>query len=163
MGEVSQPQNNFRCSDGASGLASDTGVNGAAWAALLETAWAALERAHAPYSGFRVGAAALMSDGTISAGCNVENASYPLGICAERVALGAAVANFRLRPGQLTAMAVVSEAEGLTPPCGACRQTMAEFARDIPILLANRHRKKLHRLKDIFPEAFTRGNLAVEA
>ena len=157
---MNRPRNVLGCADAECDPAAGTGVNGAAWEALLETAWAALERAYAPYSGFRVGAAALMSDGSISSGCNVENASHPLGVCAERVALCAAVANFHMRPGQLTALTVVTEAEDLTPPCGACRQTVAEFARDIPILLANRRRKKLHRLKDIFPEAFTGAHLA---
>ncbi len=119
----------------------------------LEAAWAARERAHAPYSGFRVGASLRTEDGAVVAGCNVENASYPMCTCAERTALCAAVAQ-GLRPGGLVALAVVTEAEELTPPCGACRQVLAEFAEELPILLSNRRGRACHTLSALLPEAF---------
>ena len=94
-------------------------------AALLQDARQARLRAYAPYSRFLVGAALQCQDGTVFTGCNVENASYGLGICAERVAIGAAVAAGYRR---FTAMAVAGTGPGATAPCGACRQVMAEFA-----------------------------------
>lgn len=125
------------------------------WQPLLDAAWAAREHAHAPYSGFRVGAALLTADGAVVAGCNVENASYPLCTCAERGIIAAAVGQGRLRPGGLVALAVVTEAERLTPPCGACRQVLVEFAADLPVLLANRRERALHGLAGLLPQAFT--------
>jgi cytidine deaminase len=125
-----------------------------AWEPLLDAAWRAWERAYAPYSRFRVGAALLRSDGVVVAGCNVENAAYPVALCAERTAVCAAVAQ-GLAPGQLRALAVVTEAGSLTPPCGACRQVLAEFADDLPILLANRTDRSLCRLGVLLPMAFT--------
>ena len=95
-----------------------------AWTPLLEAAWAAREHAHAPYSGFKVGAALGLRDGTIVGGCNVENAAYPMCTCAERTAACAAVAA-GMKAGDLVAAVVVAEADGLTPPCGACRQVLA--------------------------------------
>ena len=129
-----------------------------AWTPLLEAAWAARAHAHAPYSSFRVGAALLGADGRLHPGCNVENAAYPVTLCAERGALSAAVAA-GLVPGGLAAAVVVTEAETLTPPCGACRQALVEFAGHLPILLANRSRRELHRLEDLLPHSFTGGNL----
>jgi cytidine deaminase len=127
-----------------------------AWNELLEAAWAAREHAHAPYSGFRVGAAlAWRRSGSlwIEAGCNVENAAYPLTVCAERNAICAAVAK-GLREGDLAALVVVTEADLLTPPCGGCRQVLVEFAATLPVLLANRHSRALHDLSDLLPHAF---------
>lgn len=124
------------------------------WAPLLEAAWAAWGHAHAPYSGFRVGAALRWRDGRIEAGCNVENAAYPLTVCAERNAIGAAVAK-GLRDGELQALVVVTEAAVLTPPCGGCRQVLVEFAEDLPVLLANRDSRALHRLAGLLPHAFS--------
>ena len=126
-----------------------------AWAPLLEAAWAARGHAHAPYSGFKVGAALLTRGGQIVAGCNVENAAYPLCTCAERGAVAAAVGQGHLRPGGLAALAVVTEAEALTPPCGACRQVLVEFAEGLPILLANRAAKEVVDLAALLPRAFT--------
>jgi cytidine deaminase len=123
-----------------------------AWTPLLNAAWATRDHAHAPYSKFRVGASVL-SKGKIVGGCNVENAAYPMCTCAERTAICAAVAA-GMREGELEALVVVTEAETLTPPCGACRQVIAEFAEDLPILLANRDARRLHHLKDLLPEAF---------
>ena len=101
--------------------------------ALVEAARAAREHAVAPYSGFRVGAALLTGDGRIVSGCNVENASYGLTVCAERVALLKALSEgiraFR-------AVAVVADTAAPTPPCGACRQLLWEYCGDIPVVLA---------------------------
>ena len=128
-----------------------------AWTPLLEAAWQARECAHAPYSHFQVGAALLTSTGTVHGGCNVENAAYPVTLCAERGALSAAVAA-GLRPGGLVAAVVVTDVAELTPPCGACRQALIEFAQDLPVLLANRHTRKLHRLELLLPSSFTGGH-----
>ncbi len=125
-----------------------------AWQPLVDAAWEARSHAHAPYSGFKVGAALRTSTGDTIGGCNVENAAYPVCVCAERNAIGAAVAR-GMKPGELAALVVATEAETLTPPCGACRQVLAEFAEDLPVLLVNRHGRALHRLKDLLPEAFT--------
>ncbi|MDR0498468.1 MAG: cytidine deaminase [Holophagales bacterium] len=125
------------------------------WEPLLDAAWGARERAYAPYSGFRVGAAICLEDGSIITGCNVENASYSAALCAERTALCAAVTQAGMRPGQIAAIAVVTEAAEPTPPCGICRQVLAEFAEKLPILLANRHQRKLYDLSDLLPDAFT--------
>lgn len=126
-----------------------------AWGPLLTAAWTARDHAHAPYSGFRVGAALLTVGGEVVAGCNVENASYPLCTCAERGTIAAAVGRGLLRPGGLKALAVVTEADRPTPPCGACRQVLAEFAESLPILLANRRERAVHDLADLLPHAFT--------
>jgi cytidine deaminase len=127
------------------------------WNPLLEAAWKAWARAHAPYSHFHVGAALLMATGEIHAGCNVENASYPVTLCAERGALSAAVAA-GLKPGGLVAAVVVTEAAQLTPPCGACRQALVEFAGTLPVLMANRESRQLRDLRDLLPECFTGGH-----
>lgn len=129
-----------------------------AWDALVAAAWKARENAHAPYSGFPVGAALLRTDGGIVAGCNVENAAYPSSLCAERTAICAAAAQ-GMKPGGMAALVVATEASTLTPPCGACRQVLAEFADDLPILLVNRHHRTLHSLADLLPHAFTSRNL----
>ena len=125
-----------------------------AWIPLLEAAWQAREHAYAPYSQFQVGAALLGSDGAVYGGCNVENAAYPLCLCAERGALSAAVAE-GLRPGGLVAAVVVTEFAQLTPPCGACRQALVEFAAELPVLLANRQTRQLHHLENLLPHSFT--------
>ena len=125
-----------------------------AWEPLLGAAWQAWDRAYAPYSGFRVGAALLRSDNTIVPGCNVENAAYSVTQCAERTAVCAAVSQ-GLAAGQLVALVVVTEARVPTPPCGACRQVLAEFAEDLPILLANRTDRTLCGIRELLPRAFT--------
>ena len=93
------------------------------WERLFEAADAARKKAHAPYSKFMVGAAVLNDDGSISVGCNVENASYGLTVCAERHALAAMV----LAGRKPVAVAIVVDSRTPTPPCGACRQVLAEF------------------------------------
>jgi cytidine deaminase len=123
------------------------------WDPLLAAAWKARGHAHAPYSGFPVGAALLTDRGSVFGGCNVENAAYPLCLCAERGALSAAVAA-GLQPGGLVAAVVVTNGEDLTPPCGACRQALIEFAEQLPVLLANDHARQLHRLEILLPHSF---------
>lgn len=99
---------------------------------LIDAACAARTEAHAPYSGFAVGAALLTHDGRIIAGCNVENASYGLTLCAERVAVVRAVAE-----GQTAWRAIAIASPGGAAPCGACRQVLAEFCTDLPVLLVD--------------------------
>ncbi len=113
------------------------------------------ESAHAPYSRFHVGAALLGASGRIHAGCNVENASYGLTVCAERNAVARAVADGETR---FLALAVAS-GPGVTP-CGACRQVLAEFARDLPILLVDaRGRRRRTSLAVLLPRVFRRSSL----
>jgi cytidine deaminase len=118
---------------------------------LVEAAWQAREAAYAPYSNFAVGAALLAEDGRIFTGCNVENISYGLTICAERVAMGAAVA-----AGARKFVGVVVVADTAVPisPCGACRQVLAEFG--VPqVMLANRNERVEFRLEELLPRAAT--------
>ena len=101
---------------------------------LVEAAKAAREHAHAPFSGFKVGAAVEDETGRIFTGCNVENATYGLTMCAERVAVFKAVSE---GAGKLNRIAVVADTESLTPPCGACRQILWEFCGDAELILSN--------------------------
>jgi cytidine deaminase len=124
----------------------------AAWQPLIEAALAARQRAYAPYSGFSVGAAILADDGTLYAGCNVENASLGLTLCAERVAVGAAIA-----AGRRSWLALAVAASGGAPPCGACRQVLVEFAPDLELLLVDAERPSQAvsvRLGSLLPAAF---------
>jgi cytidine deaminase len=124
-----------------------------AWKQLRERAASAMAHAYAPYSNFRVGAALLTSDGSVVEGCNVENASYPAGSCAERVAVGAAIAR-GLR--EFVALAVVTEATEPTPPCGVCRQVLMEFAPELPVLSATLGGAEARwSVSDLLPHAFT--------
>jgi cytidine deaminase len=106
----------------------------AASEALVAAARAAREPAMAESSGFKVGAALETATGAIVAGCNIENASYGLTLCAERVAIFKAVSEGHRA---FTRIAVVADTESPTPPCGACRQIIWEFCGDIPVVLAN--------------------------
>jgi cytidine deaminase len=120
--------------------------------ALIDAATRARENAHAPYSHFKVGAALEDSEGRIHTGCNVENATYGLTICAERVAVVKAVSEgvkgFRR-------IAVVADTNILTPPCGACRQILWEFCGDVELILSNLDGKfETMRMSEIFPRAF---------
>lgn len=119
---------------------------------LIAAATAARERAFAPYSGFRVGAALLATDGTIVTGCNVESASYGLTICAERVALVKGISEGRTR---FTAVVVVADTDKLTPPCGACRQLLWEFAPDATVTLANLQGLSAeYTMRELLPHGF---------
>jgi cytidine deaminase len=98
---------------------------------LIAQAKGAMARAYAPYSGFSVGAALEADDGRVFLGCNVENSSYPVGMCAERVALGHAVATGARR---FSRVAVVSSGASAASPCGMCRQALAEFGVDLEVI-----------------------------
>lgn len=124
---------------------------------LVRRARAVMENAYAPYSNFHVGAAIEADDGTIHVGCNVENASYGLTICAERMAVGAAVAAGKRH---LVRIAVASAVEPPATPCGACRQLLAEFGLDLEIITSGPKSERRWRLRDLLPEAFTREALA---
>ncbi|MBZ5554737.1 MAG: cytidine deaminase [Acidobacteriia bacterium] len=119
---------------------------------LVEIARKARERAHAPFSRFKVGAALVAGDGRVFTGCNVENATYGLTICAERVAIFKAVSEGADRFQQI---AVVTATKHLTPPCGACRQIIWEFCGDIPVVLSNLEGKtEQFRMSKLFPRPF---------
>jgi cytidine deaminase len=121
-------------------------------AALVNAALAARENAFAPFSKFKVGAALEDADGRIHTGCNVENATYGLTVCAERVAVLKAVSE---GVRQFHRIAIAADTETLTPPCGACRQILWEFCGDVEIVLVNpRGKTETHRLKDLFPKPF---------
>jgi cytidine deaminase len=124
-------------------------------AALVAAARAARRNAYAPYSRFRVGAAVLGDDGAVHGGCNVENASYGLTMCAERNAVGAAAAAGARR---IAAVAVASATAPPTPPCGACLQVLVELgAPDTPVLLAGPRGAPLRTtLGELLPRAFSR-------
>ena len=124
------------------------------WDILVEAAKQARANAYAPYSGFAVGAAVFMASGQVFAGCNVENASCGLCICAERVAIAHMIASGQR---ELRAIAIVTEAKSPTPPCGACRQFLAEFAQDLPVYLASTTPGTMARatsLAQLLPDAF---------
>jgi cytidine deaminase len=121
---------------------------------LVVAARRARRRAIAPYSGFAVGAALETPDRVVVTGCNIENATYGLTICAERVAMFTALAAGHRR---FTRIAVVADTAEPTPPCGACRQILWEFAGDIEIVLANLRRQTgRYRLSDLLPVPFDR-------
>ncbi len=117
--------------------------------ALVEAAWAARDMAYAPYSNFQVGAALLAADGRVFGGCNVENISYGLTNCAERVAIGAAVA---AGVREFVGVAVVADTGVPISPCGACRQVLAEFGVPV-VILANRDERLEFRLGELLPRA----------
>jgi cytidine deaminase len=119
---------------------------------LIDAALAARERAHAPYSRFRVGAALEDAEGRIHTGCNVENASYGLTSCAERTAAVKAVSEGARR---FRRIAVAADTVPLTPPCGACRQVLWEICGDVEVVLVNlRGDSESMRLKDLLPRPF---------
>ena len=118
---------------------------------LLRQARDVRRHAHAPYSGFRVGAALLAEDGAIYVGCNVENASYGMTVCAERGALSAAVAAGGRR---FTAIAISSTGSDPVPPCGACRQALGEFAVDLVVVSEANGQVSEWRLDELLPEPF---------
>ncbi len=116
---------------------------------LINTARLAKESAYAPYSRFRVGAAILTDEGEVFHGCNVENASYSLGVCAERNAVFQAVAKGRR---SFRAIAITSDDPSFLTPCGACRQVLAEFNPDLEVILTTAAgKRKVLSLKELFP------------
>ena len=124
---------------------------------LVAAARAALPNAYAPYSGFHVGAAVLGASGAVHAGCNVENASYPVSLCAERGAIAAAVA---AGERALSAVAVVTEQGDPCPPCGMCRQALSEFGPDLEVVLVAADGRIVRtRLSTLLPDAFGPGFL----
>lgn len=130
---------------------------------LVEAAIRARARAHAPFSGFAVGAAALDSDLRLHRGCNVENSSYSLTICAERVALFSAVADGAT---EITAIAVAGPGHHgrPTPPCGACRQVIWDLAGDITVLLATLDGKvEVWQAGDLLPAAFGPADMGTDS
>jgi cytidine deaminase len=121
-------------------------------ASLIDAARRARENAHAAFSGFKVGAALETADGAIITGSNVENASYGLTMCAERVAMFKALSDGHRG---FVRIAIVANTESPTPPCGACRQILWEFGGDLEIVLANLSEQKgTYRLKDLLPLPF---------
>lgn len=119
---------------------------------LVKRALEVRERAYAPFSNFKVGAALLADDGTVFTGCNVESASYGLTVCAERVAIWKAVSE---GVRHFTHIAVVADTEELTPPCGVCRQIIWEFCGDIPVTFSNLHGKvETVQMSELLPRAF---------
>jgi len=119
---------------------------------LIESARQARERAFAPYSNFRVGAAVRTKGGKIFTGCNVESASYGLTVCAERVAIWKAVSEGEK---EFERIAVVADTQELTPPCGVCRQILWEFCGDMPVTFANlKGDVETVQMKDLLPRAF---------
>jgi cytidine deaminase len=119
---------------------------------LVAAARRARRRAHARYSGFKVGAALETASGVIITGCNIENATYGLTVCAERVAMFKALSEGHRR---FRRIAVVADTDAPTPPCGPCRQILWEFGGDLEVVLANLRREAgRHQLRDLFPLPF---------
>lgn len=136
-----------------SGEGEKLGVEAEAWERLYEAALSVRTRAWAPYSRFQVGAALLLGDGTIVSGCNVENATYGATVCAERTAVGNALCGGHRR---FLALAVVTDLDSPAAPCGICRQVLAEFCDDLPILLGNLEGgRRWVQLGDLLPERFS--------
>ena len=119
---------------------------------LIDAATDVRERAFAPYSNFKVGAAVETENGDIYTGCNVESASYGLTVCAERVAIWKGISRGVTKFGRI---AVVVDTEELTPPCGVCRQIIWEFCGDVPVILSNLDGKtETIQMSELLPRAF---------
>jgi cytidine deaminase len=127
------------------------------YTALITAAHSGRERAYVPYSGFAVGAAVLTASGTIVCGGNIENAAYPLCLCAERVALFSAYA---AGEHDIVALAVVTPTDDVASPCGACRQVMIELAPHCQVLLLNlRGAQRITTPQELLPHSFGSGQL----
>ena len=125
--------------------------------ALIKAATEARENAQARFSNFKVGAALRTAEGKIYGGCNVENATYGLTVCAERVAIFKAISEGERR---FDAIAVVTDTDTLTPPCGACRQLIWEFCGNVPVVMANlKGKSETFKMRDLFPKPFDASNL----
>ena len=119
---------------------------------LVEAARRAREAAITPYSGFKVGAALETADGQVITGCNIENATYGLTLCAERVAMFKALSDGHR---EFRRIAVVADTADATPPCGPCRQILWEYGHDLEVVLANlRGELARHRMSDLLPHPF---------
>jgi len=125
--------------------------------ALIAAARHARENAHAKFSNFKVGAGLRAASGKIYGGCNVENATYGLTVCAERVAIFKAISEGERK---FDAIAVVTDTDRLTPPCGACRQLIWEFCGDVPVVMSNlKGKTEVIRMSQLFPKPFDSSNL----
>ncbi|MBS3741011.1 MAG: cytidine deaminase [Candidatus Cloacimonetes bacterium] len=119
---------------------------------LIKAAKEVSKNAYSPYSKFKVGAALLTSSGNIYTGTNIENSSYPAGVCAERVAIFKAITNGE---NKFDMLAIYSHSDKLFYPCGICRQVIAEFARNLPIIVAKEEDNYIKtNIKDLLPQAF---------
>lgn len=119
---------------------------------LIRKALKAREKAYAPYSGFKVGAALLSKSGNIYTGCNIESVSFTPTICAERTAISKAVSE---GDREIEALAVVGNSQGYTYPCGVCRQVIREFGKDATLIIAkNEDEYKVYKLEDLLPYSF---------
>ena len=124
---------------------------------LFKEAKKAREKAYTPYSKFKVGAAVLTTDGKIFTGCNIENASFGLTVCAERVAILKAISEGSYR---FKAMAIIGDTKRPCSPCGACRQVISEFGEDIKIAMSNlKGDVKIKKISELLPEAFNKNDL----
>ncbi len=122
------------------------------YAKLIETARNALQKAYAPYSAFRVGAALQAADGEVFTGCNIESSSYGLTVCAERVAIFKAISEGVM---DFEAIVISAETDDFCPPCGACRQVLSDFAPDLKIVMVNnKGDSKESTISELLPEAF---------
>ena len=119
-----------------------------------------MHNAHTPYSHFRVGACLVCEDGTVYTGCNIENASYGVTICAERVALFKAVSEGKR---SFSLLALTSDSEGITYPCGICRQALSEFAPHLTIVCASKQLTdaKSYSLDQLLPHSFSKEDFCV--
>ena len=118
---------------------------------LLNAAKAATENAYAPYSGFKVGAALLTSDGEVYTGCNIENISFGATVCAERCALFKAISEGKR---SFLKLAIASSSEDKTFPCGICRQVLAEFMPDGEIIIKNGEQEEVYTVSELLPHSF---------
>jgi cytidine deaminase len=124
---------------------------------LINEAEKARKRAYTPYSKFKVGAAVLSVDGKIFTGCNIENASFGLAVCAERVAIFKAISEGSTK---FEAIAVIGDTDKPCSPCGACRQVISEFGEGITLIMANlKGDIKIKKIKELLPEAFGKNDL----